>query len=802
MFLSRFRPLRSEKKLESHVTHYLIPFHPKMKSTIDDQNNDIPVVDPLPVKNSLFLDLQESLYRFQCMLVQQSSTDETIECNITNHYQSILDKIQSIDQLEYTSETFDIVHMVFRTYISDILPLTDKYEDILSLVLSTKINFNLEALFKENESFTRRVFFSTHDLLALPNMIDYLEGKQKETQTYQLKIAMSVIINRLQLISTWITFEKDDFNDQESILRLLLKFINSNIHSDDSIIKQLFNLLIFLTEKTILVPSFINAGFVIYILQWLEMEQLPYEIQGSCIHIFYNLAQKIEGAKALNQADGLRILKDCTYRLLDPNIINGQYGFENMQLLYCMAMSLLIEPKQNREYVKNHRRILDYLLQSIIDASNMDNFFYADFHISRPIVVLTKLFVQDEIIKYVLDEAPVKNFPLSSKVEFFANLLIRFRGALTMDEDEANPLTLTALFNILWSISFHDEYLSQLQTNRQFLLTVKTFAYDTSVMEYERYVFANMSSIFKAANGILLNLGENISTRVHESSNITVEQPLVTSIANPSNRINVMISYSHTNADFCHDLVNALQKDPRLDIWVDFIYCRSGDLWEEISEAIENAHVILFIITKEYQSSKSCRQEVMYARDTLKKRFIPIYLKNDFVANSWLGIRIVGAQYIRFGKRSFGDSITEILNLMDDNTSQKQKQNVFKQTQMLTTPIADPVNVQDKILDKNLHTSQNRSIELIMNAVAGQTKPIEQWTFEDINQWFEQNNIESKLKDLYRFQHGNDLLLYGQCLQPNWQYEYADMRERYTREYNEILYRDQFVLLVGALNRL
>ncbi|CAF3679803.1 unnamed protein product [Rotaria sp. Silwood1] len=632
-------------------------------------------------------------------------------------------------------------------------------------------------------------------------MVDYLEGKQKETQTHQLQSAMSLIIDRLQLISTWMIFQKDDLNDQESILRFLLKFISSNIHINDSIIKQLFNLLIFLTEQTILVPSFINAGFVTYILQWLEMEQLAYEIQGSCIHIFYNLAQKSEGAKALNQADGLRILKDCTYRLLDPNVINGQYGFENMQLLYCMAMSLLIEPKQNREYVKNHRRVLDYLLQSTINASTMNDFCYAKFHISRPIVVLTKLFVQDEIIKYVLDEAPVKNFPLSSKVEFFANLLIRFRGALTIDEDEAKALTLTALFNILWSISFHEEYLSELQTNRQFLLTVKTFAYDTSENGSERYVFANMSPIFKAANGILLNLGENISTRVPQSSN-TIVQPPATPIANPSNRISVMISYSHVNADFCRDLVNALQKDPRLDIWVDFIYCRSGDLWEEISEAIENAHVILFIITKEYQCSKSCRQEVMYARDTLKKRFIPIYLKNDFVASSWLGIRIVGAQYIRFGKRSFGDTITEILNLMADDPSQKHKQNIFKQTKIPTTPIADPVDIQDKILNKNRHTSQDQPVELIMNTVTGQTTPIEQWTSEDIDQWFQQNNIESKLKDLYRFQHGTDLLLYGQCLRPDWQQEYADMRERYNLEYNAILYRDQFVLLVGALNRL
>lgn len=342
-------------------------------------------------------------------------------------------------------------------------------------------------------------------------MIDYLEGRQLETQTNQAQTAMCIIVNRIQQVVTWINFEANDLTNQESILRILLKFINSLIQIDDSLIKQIFIFLISVTEKTILVPSFINAGCVVYILKWLEMEELAYEIQSSCVHIFYNLAQKGDGAKALNQADGLQILKDCTYRLLDPNAVRGQYGFENMQLIYCMAMSLLIEPKQNREYIKNHRRILDYLMQATINATATDDCYYAGFHISRPIVVLTKLFVQDEIIKYVLDEAPVKNLSSPSKVEFFVNLLIRFRGAWTTNEDEDNALALTALFNILWSISFHDEYLSEIQSNRQFLLTVKTFACNTSEVRTERYVFSHMSPIPKAANAILLNLGENLS---------------------------------------------------------------------------------------------------------------------------------------------------------------------------------------------------------------------------------------------------------------------------------------------------
>ena len=56
------------------------------------------------------------------------------------------------------------------------------------------------------------------------------------------------------------------------------------------------------------------------------------------------------------------------------------------------------------------------------------------------------------------------------------------------------------------------------------------------------------------------------------------------------------------------------------------------DLWEEVAAAIEKADVILFLMSKDYQDSKSCRQEVMYSKDSLKKRFIPIYIKKNFIA--------------------------------------------------------------------------------------------------------------------------------------------------------------------------
>ena len=90
----------------------------------------------------------------------------------------------------------------------------------------------------------------------------------------------------------------------------------------------------------------------------------------------------------------------------------------------------------------------------------------------------------------------------------------------------------------------------------------------------------------------------------------------------------------------------------------------------------------------------------------------------------------------------------------------------------------------------------------IPETVIPSKQPVEKWAKKDIHNWFQSNQIQRELADLYNFQHGTDLLLYGECLRPNWQNEYNEIKERYQQKYNRVLYRDEFVRFVGAINRL
>ncbi|CAF0859907.1 unnamed protein product [Rotaria sp. Silwood1] len=186
-------------------------------------------------------------------------------------------------------------------------------------------------------------------------------------------------------------------------------------------------------------------------------------------------------------------------------------------------------------------------------------------------------------------------------------------------------------------------------------------------------------------------------------------------------------------------------------------------------------------MTKDYQDSKSCRQEVMYTKDSLKKRFIPVYVKRDFVASGWLGVRIVGPQYIRFGKKSFEATIKDLVKLIFEDKSEKSSKHKDSTMSVTVPPVAIKPNENDKSNEespKDDHDISNQSNCEITPVLVPNPKPIDEWNSKDITDWFDANKVRYELKEMYDFQCGTELLLYGQCLRPDWQSEYVDIGEK------------------------
>ncbi|CAF3377746.1 unnamed protein product [Rotaria socialis] len=751
----------------------------------------------------LFLNLRD-------ILLQKTLNEDEINFNISRCAESIRIKFLELTTLAQPTEIFDVLQATLKIYVNQILSIdqcryifsNQSFKETFSSLLSIQQTLDLDSTFENNPDYARTVFYRSFDLLSSPSIIDFLNDKYPDEISPYVSIIFRAIIGYIWWIIQYIVFKKDDMQNQVPIVRLLLEYIDrkkqrwneTEIHD---ILTYILGFICTLANETILIPNMIEAKCSDYILKWISVEDLQLEFKRLSLHILHNIARHENGVDALNSSNCISILKEFQQRVIKPNQDNNDALFADIQLVYCMAFSLVSEPRENQEDLNSLRKILDQLMQAAVDCGQSANNKSNGFHVSEPIVVLTKLCVHDDILKYILTESSVENLKAKSRMQFFCELLFKFRGALASDND-LDQLSLTALFNIIWSISFHTEYIEELKANSKFLMTVKSLANDDGEDLVDQYVPKNMASISKAANGILWNLDENNPARAPRTTTVPSESKPLGKDTSMPDRMRVMVSYAHADSDFCHQLVDALQKDTRLQIWVDFEYCHTGDLWEEIALAIEESRVIIFLMSKDYQDSQSCRQEVMYTKDSQKKRFIPVYIKKDFVATGWLGVRIVGPQYIRFGKHSFDDTVKELIKLIIEDEIQ-QESNKNKQTDQSSKP-SPPIDKKPvDNTDNQVKPTENN------HANSAQTplkKPIEQWKRKDIIQWFDDNHIHQELADLYDFQCGTDLLLYGQCLRPDWQIEYQAISERYELKYKKKLYRDQFVILVGAINRL
>jgi hypothetical protein len=447
---------------------------------------------------SLPTDLPTLISNLRQILLQKSETDE-IDSSISQYIESIKTKIQELTNLTQPTEILDALQATTKTYINDLLSITnalnilssESFNDIFNTLQFIEFTLDLPSIFENDPSYARTVCYRSFDLLSLPVITDFLNEKYPFELFSDVACVLRVIIQRIETTIEYTTLKKNDLQNQVPILRSLIEYVDRNKqnfnHSDMSItINAILTLIWALADDTLLVPNMIETNCPHYVLQWTSMTDLSLDIQRICIHILHNLARHEKGVKVLNNANCISVLKDFKKRVLDPNKTNEDELYKEIRLLYCMVISLLTEPKENREDLDNLRKILDQLMQLAIDAGQSPNNKYGGFHISEAILVLTKLCVHDEILK----------------------LLMKFRGALA-SENDLDQLTLTAVFNILWSISFHDEYFDELKSNSKFLLTVKSLAVDDGASAVDQYVPDHMSSIPKAANGILWNLDEN-----------------------------------------------------------------------------------------------------------------------------------------------------------------------------------------------------------------------------------------------------------------------------------------------------
>ncbi|CAF0934267.1 unnamed protein product [Rotaria sordida] len=568
-----------------------------------------------------------------------------------------------------------------------------------------------------------------------------------------------------------------------NLLTYLLTFTKRHwlFQHRETIIKNILGLIKAFSKNPLLVPMIIRNEWPHACVQWLVNNDTKNNLRPSYIIdyliclIIQKLARHTIGVQILNQLNCLKRLDE--YKEVMKNY-HTEIQYNCLYVIQSMIYALLMEEDEIKQIsLSNDNRtchVINELVLYTIKASHADYFFYECFHVSEMLSVLSKLFVNDNILLKIVNENNQLFDCLCELMIHFVNIIHDTNRVHQPTNDE----TLLSLTNLFWSISFHQCYHEKFQTNSILMNILSNLATSSSLYTCIKIklIPRDMCSLKKAAEGILWNLKPSLPSISSQISNEKIEQqPLA------------MISYSHSDAIFCRELVEHLSA--YVPTWVDYkqtqgTVAHSDDVWEEIAHAMEMATVIVLLVSKDYYNSKSCRQELSYASDTLKKRIIPVYVPNQqYRASGWLGIRIAGQKYIHFGRKSFTDAIKELSSTILTD----QKSLVVSSTQPVTYPSSEPI-------PKTITNEENKLLLTLQN-----------WTKKDIQKWFDDNHIHNDLITLYieQFHTGTSLIVYARHVKLFYRHEYIRIFKNYSKIFHgKELNTLDFITFVDALYRL
>ncbi|CAF0994584.1 unnamed protein product [Didymodactylos carnosus] len=708
-----------------------------------------------------------------------SSEINELYLDLENELESLRLTQLNIDEFELDSLEISLKHLI--NILDKSTTMHSRYFSCLTQLLFT-IHDLIKKKLNNDNSYKQHCFEVCFNIYLSHSMLNYLRGEELTTDKIAIcQLLWETLTDLFCLPSTIkLPFQGNILSDYESVLKAFLIYIDRYSTRKEKLVHILLKLIGNLSDKTVCIPSFINCDYVPHVLKWFQNPAVSYQHRRIIISLIHNLCRHECGINEMNKHNAVQILKDFKLNNIDSSSKSFNKRF---MTVYYMSLALLLEPIQIKTDIISIDQVVDHLLLIAENAFVSDDYYWDGFHISESLIVLVKLFVNDTVADYVLQR--------KQKLKFFKNCFLQFSS---LDENflknDLNRLARVSIVNILWSISFHDEWKTKLQNDEEFLSILNNLIKhlseekdDLLLVQFERKY---LSTVTQALKGIMFNL-EDGSVREEENSIVQTTQPLPSAVAAPApHHLSVMISYSHSDVDFVKTLVDALKPYESLfNVWIDYENCKSEDLWEEIALSIEQASVVLLIVTQSYFDSKSCRREVTYAIDRKQKRILPIYVGSEYVASGWLGIRIEGPQYVRFGKKSFEETIEQLTNMIVVETQPKTEPVHYE------TPERNSVHVESNIAEH---------VELAQKSIENTSVAL--WSADDIVQWARIENISLELIMLLNFRTGKVLMKYGKLVLKNENDEYIVVSQRFQQKYNKTLYREEFAQFLCAIENL
>ena len=146
-------------------------------------------------------------------------------------------------------------------------------------------------------------------------------------------------------------------------------------------------------------------------------------------------------------------------------------------------------------------------------------------------------------------------------------------------------------------------------------------------------------------------------------------------------KYDLMISYSHTNKDLCHQIHRNLL-ETKFRVWIDFESMFESTL-QSMATAIESSEIVLICMSDSYKQSAYCRSEAEYAY-ARQRRIIPIVMEKKYRPDGWLGIICASMTRVDFTKVEFEAAFQKLLSQI-----QLHRQEITSIQNIIPPPLSD-----------------------------------------------------------------------------------------------------------------
>jgi hypothetical protein len=422
--------------------------------------------------------------------------------------QIILNKIDEFSRLTMSDSNDKI-----RTSIQEILHLWpevlaagDKATDdelfglnvgraVLTQVFTVLLS---KAFFHRDHLLIREVFFTCFNILV--NHANIFKNNNSIFIESNIRLIIQMASNIISLVQLK-DGDLSKIGDQQ-----LLVAMREHIDQDseyDNLTDGIISLIFSLSDRTILVPILLNAGYASSIVQWIKCGEMKFRDDNldAPIYILYNISRHDKGIDQLNAHNALKVIEEIK---IESTVCNN---VDHMVVHITMIRALLSDINQIKlDTAKYSNKVVQMLVQLSIDAAKGERYRYQGSHVCEPLTVLVKLFYNDEILNNTLSNNETNSsLTIESIIELYAPIVSKCYPKKYLDNDLLETYTCIVILNLFWLISNHKKYHQIIRDHKQLMDIVNNAVNDRQ--DYvDIFIPRTMKSIKQASNDILKNL--------------------------------------------------------------------------------------------------------------------------------------------------------------------------------------------------------------------------------------------------------------------------------------------------------